>query len=224
MSAISASARGAVEIPADERELGAEQPDAAVFDRKEPGQLLGFAPVAQDDQHAREAGAELFDAHVRPEFLVQHQRGVVHPGPFGLRCCLVTGLDHLINLTGLLEVKGGRRHGAVAPGPFAGPRMQVTPLVGTHLGVHLALHERVHEAHLAVRPFPHQPDLVRLVQCGYGVFGVAFHHVGDGGEVVGGVQHHRRRPQEVAGHVVRAGEPAPQDRVRAWQDDVPGQR
>ena len=38
--------QGAVEIPADERELGAEQPDAGVFYRKEPGQLLGFGPVA----------------------------------------------------------------------------------------------------------------------------------------------------------------------------------
>ena len=26
--------------------------------------------------------------------------------------------------------------------------------------------KRVHEAHLAVRPFPHQPDLTRLVQRG----------------------------------------------------------
>ena len=76
--------QSALEIPAHEREFGAEQPDAAVFYRKEPDQLLGFGPVAQDDQHAREAGAELFDVHVRPEFLVQHQRGVVHPGPFGL--------------------------------------------------------------------------------------------------------------------------------------------
>jgi hypothetical protein len=120
-------------------------------------------------------------------------------------------------------VKGGRRHGAVAPGPFAGPRVQVTPLVGAHLGVYLALHERVHKAHLAARPFPHQPELTRLVQRGYGVLGVAFHHVGDGGEFVGGVQDHRRCAQEVAGHVVRAGEPASQDRIRAWQDDVPGQ-
>jgi len=58
--------QSAVEIPAHECELGAEQPDAAVFYWKEPGQLLGFAPIAQDDQHAREAGAELFDAHMRP--------------------------------------------------------------------------------------------------------------------------------------------------------------
>jgi hypothetical protein len=100
--------------------------------------------------------------------------------------------------------------------------MQVPPLVGAHFGVHLALHERVHEAHLAVRPLPHQPDLTRLVQCGYGVLGVAFHHVADGGEFVGGVQDHRRCSQEVAGHFVRASEPAPQDRIRAWQDDVPG--
>ena len=58
--------QSAVEIAAHERELGAEQADAAVLYRQEPDQLLGFAPVAQDDQHAREAGAELFDAHVRP--------------------------------------------------------------------------------------------------------------------------------------------------------------
>ena len=53
-----------------------------------------------------------------------------------------------------------------APGPLAGPRVQVTPLVGADLAVDLALHERVDEAHLAVRPFPHQPELTRLVQCG----------------------------------------------------------
>ena len=101
--------------------------------------------------------------------------------------------------------------------------MQVSPLVGADLGVHLALHERVDEADFAVRPFPHEPDLTGLVQRGDGVFGVALHHVGDGGEVVGGVQDHRRYPQEVAGHVVGSGEPAPQDRIRAWQDDVLGQ-
>ena len=38
--------QGAVEIPAHECELGAEQPDAGVFYRQEPGQLLGFGPVA----------------------------------------------------------------------------------------------------------------------------------------------------------------------------------
>jgi hypothetical protein len=58
--------QSAVEIAAHERELGAKQPNVAVFYRKEPDQLLGFAPVAQDDQHACEAWAELFDAHVWP--------------------------------------------------------------------------------------------------------------------------------------------------------------
>ena len=126
-------------------------------------------------------------------------------------------------MAGLLEVKGGRRHGAVALKPLARPRVQVTPLVGAHLGVYLVLHERVNKAHLAVRPFSHQPDLTCLVQCGDGVFGIAFHHVGDGGEFFGGVQDHGGSPQEVAGHFVGAGEPAAQDRIRAWQGNVVGQ-
>jgi len=58
--------QSAVEIPADERELGAEQPNAAVFYRKEPDQPGGFFPVAQDEEHSGKAGAELVDAHARP--------------------------------------------------------------------------------------------------------------------------------------------------------------
>ncbi|HEX5298460.1 MAG TPA: hypothetical protein VFW50_15865 [Streptosporangiaceae bacterium] len=76
----------------------------------------------------------------------------------------------------------------------------------------------------AVRTLPHEPELTRLVQRGDGVLGITLHHVGNGGEFVRGVQDHRRCPQEVAGHLVGAGEPAPQDRIRAWQDDVVGQR
>ena len=149
---------------------------------------------------------------------------MVHAGPLGLCGCLVTGLDHLIDQASLLEVKGSRRHETVAPGPLGGPRVQVAPLVGADLTVDLALHERVDEAHLAVRTFPHQPELARLVERRDGVFGVALHHVGDGGEFVGCAQDHRSRPQEVAGHLVGAGESAPQDRIRAWQGHVLGQR
>ena len=75
---------GAVEVASHERELRTKQADTAVLYRQEPDQLLGLGPVAQDDQHAGEAGAEFFDAHVRPQLLVQHERGVVHAGPLGL--------------------------------------------------------------------------------------------------------------------------------------------
>jgi hypothetical protein len=57
---------GAVKVAAYERKFRTEQADTAVLQRQDPGQLLGFGPVAQDDQHAGEAGAEFFDAHVRP--------------------------------------------------------------------------------------------------------------------------------------------------------------
>jgi hypothetical protein len=66
MSAISASAWALSKSPADERELGAEQPNAAVLYRKEPDQPVGSVPVAQDEEHSGKAGAELVDAHVRP--------------------------------------------------------------------------------------------------------------------------------------------------------------
>src|ERR1019366_3436397 len=109
---------------------------------------------------------------------------------------------------------------APLPSTHSPARVQVTPLVGAHLGVYLALHERVSKADLAMWSFSHQPDLTRLVQRGYGVFGVAFHHVGDGSELFGRVQNYRRSPQEVAGHLVCASEPAPQDRVRTRQRNV----
>ncbi len=56
----------AVKVASHECELGAEQADTAVLCRQEPDQLLGFVPVAQDDQHARKVGADIFYAHVRP--------------------------------------------------------------------------------------------------------------------------------------------------------------
>ena len=66
MSAISASARAPSKSPRTNASSERSSRTLAVLYWQEPGQLLGFGPVAQDDQHAREAGAELLDAHVRP--------------------------------------------------------------------------------------------------------------------------------------------------------------
>ena len=45
-----------VEIAPDEGKLGAEQADAAVFDRQKLDQPLGLVPVAEHDQDVSEAG------------------------------------------------------------------------------------------------------------------------------------------------------------------------
>src|SRR6266545_1898312 len=208
------------EVPPHKLKLRTKQADAAILDRQKPYQPPGFVPIAEHDQNLGKMWPKLFYFHMRPQFLVQHERGMVHAGPLCLRSCPVTSPDHGLDLIRLFEVKCGRREGPAALEPLARTAVQVTPLVGAHLAVHLALHERVDETHLTVLPFPHKPKLARLVQRSYGVPCLGLHHVGDRGQLFGSVQNDGRGSQETKRHFICPREPAPEDCVRAWRDSL----